>query len=117
MPEDARREVLDGRFDYRVLKGRRVTVSHDGRPVTTLAGKDAGRFLKRAGGLEDHAARAAGGARDREFRAGQRALSRGPCRLSPSRLRSFLASSESTGALSRLPFRLFCKKCPRMQPI
>ncbi|CAM4036741.1 hypothetical protein [Deinococcus marmoris] len=56
MTEDARGELLDGRFDYRALKDGRVIVSHYGRPVTTLAGKDAERFIKRVDGLEDHAA-------------------------------------------------------------
>lgn len=56
MPEDARGELLDGRFDYRLLKDGRVTVSYYGRPVTTLAGRDAERFLKRIDGLGDHAA-------------------------------------------------------------
>ncbi len=56
MPEDARGELLEGRFDYRALKDGRVIVSHYGRPITTLAGKDAERFLKRAVELEDHAA-------------------------------------------------------------
>lgn len=56
MPEDARGELLDGRFDYRELKDGRVVVCWYGRPVTTLAGKEAQRFLARAEGLEDHAA-------------------------------------------------------------
>lgn len=67
--EDARGELLDGRFDYRALKDGRVIVSHYGRPVTTLAGRDAERFLRRVDGLEGHAVRAADGARDREFQA------------------------------------------------
>ncbi|CAM4027484.1 ABC transporter ATP-binding protein [Deinococcus frigens] len=33
-----------------------MIVSHYGRPVTTLAGKDAERFLKRVEGRQDHAA-------------------------------------------------------------
>lgn len=56
MTQDARGELLDGRFEYRELKDGRVIVSWYGRPVTTLAGRDAERFLKRVGGLDDHAA-------------------------------------------------------------
>lgn len=56
MPTDARGELLDGRFDYRELKDGRVVVSWYGRPVTTLAGKEAARFLSRVAGLDDHAA-------------------------------------------------------------
>lgn len=56
MAEDARGELLDGRFDYRELKDGRVVVSWYGRPVTTLAGKEAQRFLKRIAELDDHAA-------------------------------------------------------------
>ena len=56
MPEDARGELLDGRFEYRLLKGGRVVVSWYGRPVTTLAGQDAARFLARVDGADDHAA-------------------------------------------------------------
>jgi hypothetical protein len=56
MPEDARGELLDGRFDHRALKDGRVVVSWYGRPVTTLAGREAERFLARASGLGDHAA-------------------------------------------------------------
>ncbi|GHF59837.1 myo-inositol catabolism protein IolC [Deinococcus metalli] len=56
MPEDARGELLDGRFGYHALKDGRVVVSWYGRPVTTLAGRDAERFLARVEGLDDHAA-------------------------------------------------------------
>lgn len=56
MPEDARGELLDGRYDYRALKDGRVVVSWYGRPVTTLTGREAERFLQRLGGLSDHAA-------------------------------------------------------------
>lgn len=54
MPVDARGELLDGRFDYREQKDGRVVLSWYGRPVTTLAGKDAQKFLARIDGLEDH---------------------------------------------------------------
>lgn len=56
MPEDARGALLDGRFEFRALKDGRVVVSWYGRPVTTLAGRDAERFLARVEGLEEHAA-------------------------------------------------------------
>ncbi|MBZ9751864.1 hypothetical protein K7W42_13470 [Deinococcus sp. HMF7604] len=56
MPEDARGELQDGRFDFRAQKDGRVVVSWYGRPVTTLAGRDAERFLARVAGLDDHAA-------------------------------------------------------------
>ena len=56
MPTDARGEVQDGRFEYRAQKDGRVVVSWYGRAVTTLAGKDAERFLARVAGLEDHEA-------------------------------------------------------------
>ncbi|GHF88940.1 hypothetical protein [Deinococcus ficus] len=56
MPEDARGELLDGRFEYRPLKDGRVVVSWYGRPVTTLSGRDAARFLSRVEGVDDHAA-------------------------------------------------------------
>ena len=56
MPQDARGELRDGRFEYRALRDGRVVVSWYGRPVTTLAGRDAERFLARVEGLEDHAA-------------------------------------------------------------
>ncbi|WP_309569558.1 hypothetical protein [Deinococcus sp.] len=56
MPEDARGELADGRFDCRALKDGRVIVSWYGWPVTTLAGPEAERFLVRIAGLEDHAA-------------------------------------------------------------
>ena len=56
MPEDARGELLDGRFDYRVQKDGLVVVTWYGRPVTTLAGQDAQKFLKKISGLDDHAA-------------------------------------------------------------
>ena len=46
MPEDVRGELLDGQ----------VIVSWYGRPATTLAGREAEQFLKRAEGLEDHPA-------------------------------------------------------------
>ena len=54
MPTDARGELLDGRFDYREQKDGRVVVYWYGRPVTTLAGKDAQKFLARVQGLADH---------------------------------------------------------------
>lgn len=54
MPTDARGELLDGRYDYREQKDGRVVVSWYGRPVTTLAGKDAQRLLTRMQGLADH---------------------------------------------------------------
>lgn len=53
MPTDARGELGDGRFDDQALKDGRVVISWYGRPVTTLAGRDAERFLAR---LDDHAA-------------------------------------------------------------
>ncbi|THF85347.1 hypothetical protein E7T09_17870 [Deinococcus sp. KSM4-11] len=56
MPQDARRELRDGRFEYRALRDGRVVVSWYGRPVTTLAGREAERFLARVDGLDDHAA-------------------------------------------------------------
>ena len=56
MPQDARRELRDGRFEYRALRDGRVVVSWYGRPVTTLAGREAERFLTRMDGLDDHAA-------------------------------------------------------------
>lgn len=56
MPTDARGELEDGRFSYRQQKDGRVVVSWYGRPVTTLAGKDAERFLARVEGADDHAA-------------------------------------------------------------
>lgn len=56
VPEDARGELLDGRFDYRTQKDGRVVVTWYGRAVTTLAGKDAQKFLSRIAGLEEHAA-------------------------------------------------------------
>ncbi|PNY81561.1 hypothetical protein [Deinococcus koreensis] len=61
MPTDARGELQDGRFDFHALKDGRVIVSWYGRPVTTLAGRDAERFLARLAeleraGLDDHAA-------------------------------------------------------------
>jgi len=56
VPEDARGELLDGRFEYRALKDGRVIVSWYGRPVTTLAGREAAQFLKRVEGLGDHPA-------------------------------------------------------------
>lgn len=56
MPVDARGELLDGRFDYRIFKDGRVEITWYGRPVTTLAGKEAARFLSRIEGLEEHAA-------------------------------------------------------------
>ena len=56
MPEDARGELQDGRFEYRAQKGGRVVLSWYGRAVTTLAGRDAERFLARVAGLDDHEA-------------------------------------------------------------
>ena len=56
MPQDARGELQDGRFEYRALRDGRVVVSWYGRPVTTLAGREAERFLTRVDGLDDHAA-------------------------------------------------------------
>ena len=56
MPTDARGELGDGRFDDQALKDGRVVISWYGRPVTTLAGRDAERFLARLAGLDDHAA-------------------------------------------------------------
>ncbi|RJF72441.1 hypothetical protein D3875_13665 [Deinococcus cavernae] len=56
MPEDARGELLDNRFDYRQQKGGRVVITWYGRPVTTLAGTDAQKFLTRLIGLDGHAA-------------------------------------------------------------
>lgn len=56
MPEDARGELLDGRFAYRVRKGGQVVVTWYGRPVTTLAGQDAQKFLAKVEGLDEYAA-------------------------------------------------------------
>ena len=56
MPIDARGELEDGRFEYRAQKDGRVVVSWYGRAVTTLAGKDAERFLARVAGLSEHEA-------------------------------------------------------------
>lgn len=56
MPIDARGELQDGRFDYQQQKDGRVIVTWYGRPVTTLAGKAAQKFLARIEGLDDHAA-------------------------------------------------------------
>lgn len=54
MPTDARGELEDGRFDYRAQKDGRVVISWYGRPVTTLAGQDAHKFLARVEGLGEH---------------------------------------------------------------
>jgi hypothetical protein len=54
VPTDARGELQDGRFEYRAQKDGRVVVSWYGRAVTTLAGRDAERFLARMAGLNDH---------------------------------------------------------------
>lgn len=51
MPTDARGELEDGRYSYRQQKDGRVVVTWYGRPVTTLAGKDAQKFLARVEGL------------------------------------------------------------------
>ncbi|AAF11937.1 hypothetical protein E5E91_12325 [Deinococcus radiodurans R1 = ATCC 13939 = DSM 20539] len=56
MPTDARGELEDGRYSYRQQKDGRVVVTWYGRPVTTLAGKDAQKFLARVEGLGDHEA-------------------------------------------------------------
>ncbi|MBZ9714168.1 hypothetical protein [Deinococcus multiflagellatus] len=56
MPEDARGQLDDGRFAFRALKDGRVVVSWYGRPVTTLAGKAAERFLARVAALDEHGA-------------------------------------------------------------
>jgi hypothetical protein len=56
MPTDARGELQDGRFEYRAQKDGRVVLSWYGRAVTTLAGKEAERFLARVSGLGDHEA-------------------------------------------------------------
>lgn len=56
MPGEARGESQDGRFDYRTFKDGRVVITWYGRPVTTLAGQEAARFLTRVDGLDDHAA-------------------------------------------------------------
>lgn len=56
MPTDARGELLDGRFNYRVQKSGQVVLSWYGRPVKTLSGHDAQKFLVRLEGLDDHAA-------------------------------------------------------------
>ncbi len=55
MPTDARQELQDGRFDYREQKDGRVVVTWYGRPVTTLAGQEAQRFLAKIADLDDHA--------------------------------------------------------------
>lgn len=59
VPEDARGELMDGRFDYRLQKDGRVVVTWYGRPVTTLAGQDAQKFLKKMDELDEHAAQLA----------------------------------------------------------
>ena len=56
MPTDARGELEDWRFEYRARKDGRVVLSWYRRAVTTLAGKDAERFLARVAGLGDHEA-------------------------------------------------------------
>ena len=54
MPIDARGELHDGRYEYRAQKDGRVVITWYGRPVTTLAGKDAQKFMSRVDGLGDH---------------------------------------------------------------
>lgn len=56
MPEDARGELSDGRFDYRQQKDGRVVVTWYGQAVTTLTGGRAQKFLAKLDGLDDHAA-------------------------------------------------------------
>ncbi|GHG01736.1 hypothetical protein GCM10017783_12490 [Deinococcus piscis] len=56
MPEDARGELQDGHFDYRQQKNGCVVVTWYGKPVTTLAGQEAQRFLTKIEGLDTHAA-------------------------------------------------------------
>lgn len=54
MPTDARGELLDSRFDYRTQKDGRVVLTWYGKPVKSLSGPEAQKFLARLGGLEDH---------------------------------------------------------------
>lgn len=54
MPSDARGELHDGRYEYRAQKEGRVVISWYGRPVSTLTGQEAQKFLARIPGLGDH---------------------------------------------------------------
>jgi hypothetical protein len=47
--------LADEPFSYRQTKEGRVMISHSGRVVTTLRGKDADRFLSRAAGADARA--------------------------------------------------------------
>ena len=40
-------------YSYRVTKDERVMISWQGRPVVTLAGKKASRFISQIGGLDE----------------------------------------------------------------
>jgi len=49
----------DNAFSYRVLKDGTVRIAHRGTVVTTLAGKDASRFLARVDGTDSTGAQMA----------------------------------------------------------
>ena len=47
-----RKSVEDGAFDHRERKDGTVVISHYGRPVATLRGREAAKFAGRIEGLE-----------------------------------------------------------------
>ncbi len=51
-----RASIEDAAFHYQVRKNGEVEISHHGKPVTTLRGKEAAKFTNRINGLEGHEA-------------------------------------------------------------
>lgn len=47
MPEDARNRFDEDVFTHRITKDGKVLISWDGRPVTTVAGKNAAKLIDR----------------------------------------------------------------------
>ena len=78
MPTDARGELQDGRFEYQSRKDGRVVLTWFGQAVTTLAGKDAERFLARMAGLHDYGAQLLVAHATSNFRRGNERAARRP---------------------------------------
>jgi len=73
---DRRQRLADEPFSYRVVKNGSVFVSWQGRPVTTLTGAAAERFLVQIDSLDSQAAQLVMAKATGNFKRGNERLSR-----------------------------------------